>query len=98
MNFLTRDQLEKLPTPRILAYKRKMMERRFMLSDCDCRICRQEGLSETWDAQEASIDAAKEVLANREHVARPSKPLRTRRGRHSLPHVTPKPVKRDLHA
>lgn len=79
MNFLTSEQLEKLPTPRILAYKRKMVTQRFILSDCTCRICRSEGLSKLWDDLEASIEAAKEVLATREHVARPSKPLRTRR-------------------
>ena len=79
MNFLTSEQLEKLPTPRILAYKRKMVTQRFILSDCTCRICRSEGLSKLWDDLEASIEAAKEVLATREHVARPPKPLRTRR-------------------
>lgn len=69
--YLTKKQLEKLPTPRLLAYKKKHFSRfglYFSILDgsnpCDCVVCK-----EFREARHNCIA----VLATREHITKRSK-------------------------
>lgn len=73
--FLSREQLEKLPTKRLLAYKRKRlhgyvppcyerMEIEADIKPCDCDECK------AFKEKLAVREIVKDILINREHVAR----------------------------
>jgi hypothetical protein len=72
MKTLTLEEMKKLPTKRLLAYKRKLMRTRFAVDDwawgCSCSDCvRQVKASEE---TESLIEMTKEVLATRDHIPR----------------------------
>jgi len=71
-NYLTVEQMEKLPTPRLLAYRRKLMTRRWHIEDyvwnCSCEGCKCEKAA--YDALKVIITDAKEILNTREHVSK----------------------------
>jgi hypothetical protein len=58
MKTLTLEEMKKLPTKRLLAYKRKLMRTRFAVDD--------------WASEETEslIEMTKEVLATRDHIPR----------------------------
>jgi len=73
---LTIEQMKKLSTPRLLAYKRKVMKSQFMpedhVWDCSCADC--ESTKKFFRAIDKRIEDIKTIMATREHV--PRKPER----------------------
>lgn len=80
MRILTKEQLEKLPTHRLMAYRKMLYTTLFEPSDwcwdCTCDDCR-DTMAEL-EGRHQQIEAVKAVLATREHI--PTKP-RKRRGK-----------------
>jgi len=54
MNILTREAMEKLPTPRLLAYRKKLRRRKYVGDDGSLK--------------EKAMQASKEILDTREDV------------------------------
>ena len=69
--FLTKAQLEKLPTPRILAYKRKVNRCQPCTEDNSCMA--ETDLEYNRQLEQIHQDLSA-VLAKREHVVRPGHP------------------------
>ena len=69
---LSQEQLEKLSTKRLLAYKRKYYSHKVFpedhVIDCDCEFC----LSEKNDIKHHNnqLEQIKKILSTREHVER----------------------------
>ena len=75
MKYLTYEEMEKLSTPRLLAYKKKHFrsaEYPFYVDDsiwdCDCSTCRSH--KEEVTAYSTQFGYIKEILAKREHVGK----------------------------
>jgi hypothetical protein len=70
MNYLTVEQMEALPTPRLLAYRKKLMKTKWVFDDyvwdCDCSDCKRT--LALWREKEDNLEAAKKILDTREHV------------------------------
>ena len=67
MTTMTREQMEKLPTKRLVAFRRKYWKLPPSWCDCGtCFNCRQD------KDVESQLNMAKEVLDTREHVERDS--------------------------
>jgi hypothetical protein len=71
MNYLTREQLEKLPTHRLLAYKRKLNKDYYYSDGCDMWDG-NEPTKEEIVVKEAMRDV-RSVMHRREHVVRASR-------------------------
>jgi hypothetical protein len=73
-SYLTVKQMEALSTPRLLAYRKKLMEARYAPEDeiwgCRHEECKAE--VRRIEHREAVIAAAKKILNTREHVERVS--------------------------
>jgi hypothetical protein len=69
--FLTKEQMQKLNTKRLLAYKDKLMKYPEGPSWDENNVDRMNKSKAEWKKAHANI---KEVLAGREHVKRKSKP------------------------
>lgn len=70
---LTVEEMEKLPTKRLLNYRRLLMASQRPVHDdycwdCDCDFCMDE--KERWYGLRKHIKDAKDILDKREHVPR----------------------------
>ncbi len=71
MNLLSREQLEKLTTKRLLAYKNKLMQVHDSGDWNDYCICFQnEHINKTSPVWQETYQNVKSVLATREHIER----------------------------
>lgn len=71
MNLLSREQLEKLTTKRLLAYKNKLMQVHDSGDWNDYCICFQnEHINKTSPEWQETYQNVKSVLATREHIER----------------------------
>lgn len=73
-SILTIEQLQKLPTKRLLAYKKKLWETKLPNVDyhdyfsCTCSDCKED--KKKYELRNLLIERVKTVLATREHVER----------------------------
>ena len=72
IKMLTFEQLEKLSTKRLLAYKRKYYSHKIFpedyVIDCDCHLCVRE--RHTIKQHNDELEQIKKILSTREHVER----------------------------
>ena len=73
MKLLTKDQLDKLNTKRLLAYKNKLLSVRESYCWCDCTYEKVDGvkcLNKEHPTWQDIYELVKKILSTREHVAR----------------------------